>query len=215
MKDIAAEAREEAKEASEPGARGKEYRDKERMGDEGQAYKHGGGIHGAHHGRKGPKHHSLHRERGGYMPEETEGSEKERGKHQMGHEEPHEDEPKGAAEGEANEKYPDVNMKRGGENKKKRAHKRRKGGILPLDGGKEHMTNELQHFHHQARKAGGLVRGGETKERPDRRARGGATSDLRPETAAGKMSLPDYLRQHELPRKKGHGTDNANARRGG
>lgn len=213
MKDIAAEAREEAKEASEPGARGKEYRDKERMGDEGQPYKRGGGIHGAHHGRKGPMHHSIHRERGGYMPEETERSEEERGKHNMGKEESHETEPKGAAEGEADEKYPDVNMKRGGEHKK-RAKRRRKGGILPLDGGKEHMTNELQH-HHQGRKAGGLVRGGEAKERPDRRARGGATSDLRPETAAGKMSIPDYLKQHELPRKKGHGTDNANARRGG
>src|SRR5580658_1401062 len=98
MKDIAAEAREEAKEASEPGARGKEYRDKERMGDEGQPYKRGGGIHGGGHGRKGPKHHSLHRERGGYMPEETEGSEEERGKHNRGGEEAHETEPKGARE---------------------------------------------------------------------------------------------------------------------
>lgn len=212
MKDIAAEAREEVGEASEPGKRGKEYRDKERVGDEGQPYKHGGGIHGGHHGRQGPKHHSIHRERGGFMPEETEASEGKR-THNQGKAPAAETEAKGDHEGEGHEKYPDSmdaggeGMKRGGGHKK-RAHKRRKGGILPLDGGKEHMTNELQTFHHQARKRGGHVDGKETKHRPDRRARGGSvTSDLRPETAAGKMSIPDYLKQHELPKRTGHSKD--------
>lgn len=66
-------------------------------------------------------------------------------------------------------------------------HKRASGGKLPLDGADEFKTSVIK------RKAGGLVRGGETKMRPDRRARGGATSDLHPETAAGNMSKPSYL----------------------
>lgn len=203
MKTMAAEAKEEVGEASKPGDRGKEYRDKERVGDEGQERRRGGSIHGGHgHHMKGPKHHSVHhRERGGFMPEETEASEGMRTHN--GGPPAHEKESHEVNEGE--EKYPD-GKKRGGAHRK-RAHKRAKGGVMPLDGAKEHKTHEMNRFHHQARKHGGKVDGHESKHRPDRRARGGATSDLRPETAAGRMALPDYLKQHDLPKRTGHSTD--------
>ena len=198
MKDIAEEAHEEAREAAVPGARGKEYRDKERMGDEGQAYARGGHV----------KHHSIHRERGGFMPEEVEASERDRGQ-RKNKELPHEHEAKGAADDEADEKYPNEGeRKRGGHVK----HKRAKGGVLPLDGAKEHKTHALNK-HHKARKRGGSVHGEHEKHRPDRRARGGGvTADLRPETAAGRMSLPSYLKQHDVPQTKAHGTDTTGPR---
>jgi hypothetical protein len=190
-KDIAAEAHEEEREAEKPGARGKEYRDREREGDEGQAYKRGGGM-----------KHGHHRERGGYMPEETEASMKERGRHQMGKTAKQEKEPDGADEKEGKEAYPDVNLKRGGAAKR---HKRARGG--GLDAAKEHKVHLP---HHHARKHGGKVPGHEAKSRPDRRARGGATADLYPETAASNMSIPEYQKQHELPRRLGIGPDKTN-----
>lgn len=217
MKDIAQEAHEEARESAVPGARGKEYRDKERMGDVGQAYRKGGGIHGGnpHHGHA-PKHHSVHkRERGGYMPEEVEASEHERGQGKRGLRSGEAaGEPKGEHDGEAHEEYPnDGERKRGGGVKKKHGHKRAKGGVLPLDGAKEHKTHSLAKFHHHGRKHGGSVKGEAEKHRPDRRARGGhVTADLRPETAAGNMSLPSYLHQHDAPMSKGHGLDSTGPR---
>jgi hypothetical protein len=45
---------------------------------------------------------------------------------------------------------------------------------------------------HHARKRGGHVPGHKSAHRPDKRARGGATSDMDPMTSAGKMSELDY-----------------------
>ena len=44
----------------------------------------------------------------------------------------------------------------------------------------------------QKRKRGGRVHGHKSAHRPDRRARGGSTSDANPLTSAGKMSAPAY-----------------------
>jgi hypothetical protein len=104
-------------------------------------------------------------------------------------------------------KHHSVHRRRGGAMKEEEAAERKKGGVLPMDGAKEHESHEMKRFHHQARKHGGKIDGKESKHRPDRRARGGATSDLRPETAAGKMALPDYLRQQDMPKSKGKGAD--------
>lgn len=43
------------------------------------------------------------------------------------------------------------------------------------------------------RKSGGMVPGMKPMERPDRRARGGGTSDTNPLTSAGNVSSPSYL----------------------
>lgn len=95
-------------------------------------------------------------------------------------EEAREEEKEASVPGEGEKEKPDA-RKRGGH------HKRASGGKLPLDGADEFKTSVIK------RRAGGLVRGGETRMRPDRRARGGATSDLHPETAAGNMSRPSHL----------------------
>lgn len=184
-KDIAEETREEEREASTPGGRGHEYRDKEREGDEGAALKRGGHV---------------KRERGGYMPEETEREEKARG--QRGREEAHEAEPKPDRK-EGEEKYADDGnaRKRGGK------VKRARGGHIP-----EHKMAEKMLKHH-ARKRGGKVPGKAPKSRPDKRARGGATADLNPVTAAGNMSVPDYERQRKIPNGGGVGMDNRSDRR--
>ena len=44
----------------------------------------------------------------------------------------------------------------------------------------------------QKRKRGGRVHGHKAMHRPDRRSRGGSTSDANPLTSAGKMSAPAY-----------------------
>lgn len=87
--------------------------------------------------------------------------------------------------------------KRGGAMKK-----RARGGRL--DGAKEHKVN-LEHHH--ARKRGGHVPGKETKSRPDRRARGGATSDMNPTTAAGNMKMPSFLKKDPITSGGGMGGD--------
>jgi hypothetical protein len=46
--------------------------------------------------------------------------------------------------------------------------------------------------HHHGRKSGGHVAGSAPKHRPDRRARGGATSDQNPLSSAGNMSRLPY-----------------------
>lgn len=201
-KDIAEEAREEEREASTPGARGHEYRDKERMGDEGPAFKRGGGMKPAPHEehKADRKHGMMKRERGGYLPEETEREEKQRG--QRGKEQSHEAEAKPDRE-EGEEKYADeaAGRKHGGK------VKRARGGHIP-----EHKMAEKMLKHHP-RKRGGKVPGKAAKSRPDRRARGGATADLNPMSAAGNMSVPDYEKQHRIPNGGGIGVDNRGDRR--
>lgn len=114
----------------------------------------------------------------------------------------------------AGPKHHSIHRRRGGAmmEKEEEAAERKKGGVLPMDGAKEHESHEMKRFHHQARKHGGHIKGEKAKERPDRRARGGATSDLRPETAAGKMMLPDYLRQQDRPNGGGRGADSRGTR---
>ena len=68
--------------------------------------------------------------------------------------------------------------------------KRARGGRF--DGATEHKVSLPSR---QKRARGGNIKGGSPFGRPDKRARGGATSDLNPTTAAGKMSTPDY--EHE------------------
>ena len=99
-------------------------------------------------------------------------------------------------------------MRKRGGRMRKRAH----GGRL--DAAKEHkvtLPHEKHPHHpmHHPRKRGGKVPGHATKERPDRRSRGGSTADLSPFTAAGNMSVPDYEKQPDIPNGKGSfGTDN-------
>lgn len=121
------------------------------------------------------------------MMEETEEEEKEASKpgDRGTDSEPKKDEPEG--------------KKKGG-----RVHHRKHGGHLPLDGAKEHKAK----LPHHGRKSGGKVPGHKSEARPDRRARGGATSDLHPETAAGKMSVPAYEAKQARPAHAGKGTDN-------
>ena len=176
-KDIAQEAREEVREADTPGTRGKEYRDRERVGDEGQPYRRGGHV---------------ERARGGFMPEETEASEGERG--QRGERpEKAEREP---AKREGEESYADE-RKRGGSVKR-----RARGGRL--DAAEEHKAPHNPKHH--PRKKGGKAMGKKPASRPDRRARGGG-ADLHPETAAGNMSVPDYERQRPIKNGGGRGRD--------
>lgn len=59
--------------------------------------------------------------------------------------------------------------------------------------GEDEMKREKEEAEEsQKRKRGGRVHGGKSMHRPDRRARGGATSDASPLTSAGKMSAPSY-----------------------
>lgn len=102
-------------------------------------------------------------------------------------------------------------MKTGEELKRGGRHKRARGG--GLDGADEFRTSKVgdpkpHSPHHHPRKRGGHVPGKASKHRPDKRARGGATSDLNPTTAAGKMSVPSYERQQSIPNGGGVGTDN-------
>ena len=99
-------------------------------------------------------------------------------------------------------------MKTGEELKRGGRHKRARGG--ELDGALEHKTTRIgdpkPHApHHHPRKRGGHVPGHPPKGRPDKRARGGATSDMNPTTAAGKMSVPEYERQPTITNGGGKG----------
>ena len=102
-------------------------------------------------------------------------------------------------------------LKRGGRHKK-----RARGGHVGKHGhldGAAHHKHEMashqvpHHPHHHPRKRGGKVHGHAAEHRPDRRARGGATSDLNPTTAAGNMSVPEYERQPHIPNGGGAGPD--------
>lgn len=91
--------------------------------------------------------------------------------------------------------------------------KRKRGG--GLDAAKEHKVNL---GHHHARKRGGHVPGHMAKERPDRRARGGGTSDTNPYTTAGNVSVPDFghaYKNSNAPVPKGEGADKTNVYKGG
>ena len=76
------------------------------------------------------------------------------------------------------------------EEKKKEHHRRARGGMVGKDKSKPLMFGKEEDM--PKRKHGGMVHGEKAMKRPDRRARGGATSDADPYTSAGKMSKPDY-----------------------
>lgn len=90
---------------------------------------------------------------------------------------------------------------------KPKRHRRKAGGHIP-EGLKKHDEEEEAEAHHKARKHGGKVAGKAAMHRPDKRARGGATSDQDPITSAGKMSSPSYERKQEGPYGGGEGADN-------
>lgn len=80
------------------------------------------------------------------------------------------------------------------EETKAKHHRRARGGKLPAafveeEDGKKKGPHQPAHH---PRKRGGHVPGKPAKGRPDRRARGGATSDQEPTTTAGKMSTLPY-----------------------
>ena len=77
------------------------------------------------------------------------------------------------------------------EDKDAEEHGRARGGSVP----------------HRGKKAGGKVEGKHPKSRPDRRARGGATADMNPETTAGKMSSLPFERIGPKPNGGGEGKD--------
>lgn len=81
---------------------------------------------------------------------------------------------------------------------------RRRGGAMPHE-----MTSEEKKKHEERhrRRAGGRVPGKKAKEHPGRRARGGATADLNPMTAAGHMSEPAYEKPRPGPDEGGKGAD--------
>ena len=68
------------------------------------------------------------------------------------------------------------------EEDKEKEEKRRRGGHI----------KEPHHPAHHPRKRGGHVPGKMAKHRPDRRARGGATSDEHPMSSAERMSAPSF-----------------------
>jgi hypothetical protein len=142
--------------------------------------RHKASIHGeAHTG------HPHHRAKGGGIEHDEdmveEAREEERNASKTG------EEAEGATE--KKEMKTGEELKHGG-----RMKKRNHGGKL------EAMVEKERH----KRKRGGHVPGHHPKGRPDRRARGGATSDLNPTTAAGNMSQPGYLKK--LPFDNGGGS---------
>lgn len=80
----------------------------------------------------------------------------------------------------------------------KKNMKRAKGGAMEEEG------EGKKPFNMERRKAGGKVHGKAAGHRPDKRARGGATSDMDPLTSAGKMSEPGYVSK-QAPAKDGGG----------
>lgn len=88
-----------------------------------------------------------------------------------------------------------------------KVNRRARGGHL--DAAMEHKKKLPE------RKRGGKVPGKESMHRPDRRARGGATSDMNPFTAAGKVSSPDYEHKGATPNGGGEGPDKSPYHGGG
>jgi hypothetical protein len=80
--------------------------------------------------------------------------------------------------------------------------RRAEGGRMPEEEKKEEEMKFTR------RKHGGKVMGKESMHRPDRRARGGATSDRDPTTTAGRMSkMPFESDQAKDDNSAGAGTD--------
>ena len=88
-------------------------------------------------------------------------------------------------------------------------HMRAKGGAA----GRPETTDEqelnfLKASTTAGAKRGGKVHGSKSHGRPDKRARGGATSDMNPETSAGKMShLPYETKDAANKSSSGSGAD--------
>jgi hypothetical protein len=76
--------------------------------------------------------------------------------------------------------------------KEEKHEKRAKGGHIPPQF-RKHIEEEEEE--HKKRKRGGHIDGKAPMRRPDKRARGGATSDENPETSAGKMSMLPYEKE--------------------
>lgn len=98
---------------------------------------------------------------------------------------------------------------------KAKHHKRANGGKMFVEKGEgENEGEEGMKMHkagkpaHMPRKSGGHVNGKAAMARPDRRARGGATSDKDPLTSAGKMtSMPFEAKQAPKEDTGGKGPD--------
>lgn len=86
----------------------------------------------------------------------------------------------------------------------KMEHGRKRGGKMP-EAFMKH--DEAEKHEKKKRKAGGKVEGKKPMHRPDRRARGGATSDENPLTAAGKMSSMPYEAKQAPADDHGKGPD--------
>lgn len=96
----------------------------------------------------------------------------------------------------------------------KKEHKRARGGKMAGDsefvetmGKKEEGPEEEAEGKVHGRKRGGRVNGKMAMHRPDRRARGGATSDQDPLTSAGKMSVMPYEAKQAKGGSEGMGPD--------
>lgn len=82
---------------------------------------------------------------------------------------------------------------------KEAKEERKRGGAMEGETedskGMDPAEGERKRGGHVRRKHGGMVFGKKSEHRPDKRARGGeVTSDLHPESAAGKMSENDFMR---------------------
>lgn len=83
---------------------------------------------------------------------------------------------------------------------------RRHGGAMPHETKAEEHREEEKKRH--KRRHGGKVPGKAAKGHPGRRARGGGTTaDLHPNTAAGSMQEPEYMRDTEGNSDGGKGAD--------
>ena len=80
---------------------------------------------------------------------------------------------------------------------------RKRGGGLKHHLEPEHRRHEHDEQERKKRKRGGRVHGAKAKGRPDRRARGGATSDMDPLTSAGKMTMPSFEKGHTPAKDEG------------
>jgi hypothetical protein len=158
-----------------------------------------------------PGESSHERARGGHMPAAHMARKMQRGftekdePERPGHErrEPHEYGPHGVENFEAEEKHdresaPQEERRRGG-----RMAARKRGGLVPEHEKKREEEEKKRH----KRARGGKVPGKAAKHHPGRRARGGATADLAPNTAAGKMMEPAYMKDTEGKSEGGKGPD--------
>lgn len=89
----------------------------------------------------------------------------------------------------------------------KEHHKRARGGRTLREHEDKLRDAAEDKKKREERKHGGKVHGEKSKNRPDRRARGGATSDANPMSSAGKMSKPEYETKDEPEDKHGRGND--------